>query len=175
MTEPDHDHIDRLRDQWARELPDLDTGGMAILGRARRIVLTSRPPIEAVFARYGLDAGEFDVLSTLRRSGAPYALRPTELYRSLMISSGGLTDRLNRLVRSGMITRPPSPGDGRSLLVQLTDRGRTTVEAAFREDMAVEAGLLEALDDAERRTLADLLRRLALGMETSREAENGDG
>lgn len=169
------DHIDRLRAQWARELPDLDTRGMEILGRARRIVLRSRPPIEEVFAGHGLDAGEFDVLSTLRRSGAPYALRPTELYRSLMISSGGLTDRLNRLVRSGMITRPPSPGDGRSLLVQLTDKGRTTVEAAFREDMAVEAGLLTALNDAERAILADLLRKLALGMDATPMAQNTEG
>lgn len=170
------DHIDRLRAQWARELPDLDTRGMEVLGRARRIVLRSRPPIEAVFASHGLDAGEFDVLSTLRRSGAPYALRPTELYRSLMISSGGLTDRLNRLVKSGMVTRPPSPEDGRSLLVQLTDKGRTTVEAAFGEDMAVEAGLLAALDDAERATLADLLRKLALGMEAAlEEVQNTEG
>ncbi|HYC98100.1 MarR family transcriptional regulator [Brevundimonas sp.] len=169
------DHIDRLRAQWARELPDLDTRGMEVLGRARRIVLQSRPPIEAVFARYGLDAGEFDVLSTLRRSGEPYALRPTELYRSLMISSGGLTDRLNRLTKAGMITRPPSPGDRRSLLVQLTDRGRTAVEAAFREDMAIEAGLLAALDDAERAALADLLRKLALDMEAAPDAQNADG
>lgn len=169
------DHIDRLRAQWARELPDLDTRGMEVLGRARRIVLRSRQPIEAIFASHGLDAGEFDVLSTLRRSGAPYTLRPTELYRSLMISSGGLTDRLSRLVRSGMITRPPSPGDGRSLLVQLTDKGRTTVEAAFREDMALEAGVLAALNDAERGMLADLLRKLALGMEATPEAQNTEG
>ena len=174
MTEP-ADHIDRLQAQWTRELPDLDTRGMEVLGRARRIVLQSRPPIEAVFARHGLDAGEFDVLSTLRRSGPPYALRPTELYRSLMISSGGLTDRLNRLAKSGMITRPPSPEDGRSLLVQLTDRGRTAVETAFREDMAVEAAILAPLDDAERRALADLLRKLALSMEASPDAENADG
>lgn len=169
------DHIDRLRAQWARELPDLDTRGMDVLGRARRIVLQSRPAIEAVFASHGLDAGEFDVLSTLRRSGAPYALRPTELYRSLMISSGGLTDRLNRLVKAGMITRPPSPEDRRSLLVQLTDKGRTIVEAAFREDMAVEAGMLAVLDDAERTALADLLRKLALGMEAARAAQNTEG
>jgi DNA-binding MarR family transcriptional regulator len=173
---PEADHIDRLRAQWAKELPDLDTWGMEVLGRARRIVLQSRPPIEAVFARHGLDAGEFDVLSTLRRSGPPWALRPTELYRSLMISSGGLTDRLNRLTKAGMITRPPSPGDGRSLLVQLTEKGRTTVEAAFREDMAVEARLLAALDDADRTALADLLRKLALGMEAAPEdAPNTQG
>lgn len=169
------DHIDRLQAQWVRELPDVDTRGMEVLGRARRIVLSSRPAIEAVFARHGLDAGEFDVLSTLRRSGPPYALRPTELYRSLMISSGGLTDRLNRLVRSGMITRPPSPEDGRSLLVQLTDKGRAAAEAALREDMAVEAGMLAVLSDAERKALAGLLRKLALGMEALQAAQNADG
>ena len=169
------DHIDRLQAQWARELPDIDTRGMEILGRARRIVLSSRPAIEAVFAGHGLDAGEFDVLSTLRRSGPPWALRPTELYRSLMISSGGLTDRLNRLVRSGMITRPPSPEDGRSLLVQLTDKGRAAAEAAFREDMGVEAAMLAVLSGAERKALADLLRKLALGMEASQAAQNADG
>lgn len=169
------DHIDRLRAQWARELPDLDTRGMEVLGRARRIVLRSRPPIEAVFARHGMDAGEFDVLSTLRRSGAPYALRPTELFRSLMISSGGLTDRLNRLAKSGMITRPPSPGDGRSLLVQLTEKGRTAVEAAFREDMAVEASLLAALGEEDRIALAALLRKLALAMEATEAPPNTEG
>src|SRR5437899_5878438 len=95
------DHIDRLRAQWALELPDIDTEGMAIIGRARRITLHLRPPIEAVFARHGLDAGEFDVLSTLRRAGPPYRLTPTELYRTLMISSGGLTDRLTRLEAAG--------------------------------------------------------------------------
>lgn len=170
-----HDHIDRLQAQWARELPDVDTRGMEVLGRARRIVLQSRPAIEGVFARHGLDAGEFDVLSTLRRSGPPYALRPTELYRSLMISSGGLTDRLNRLARSGMITRPPSPEDGRSLLVQLTDKGRAAAEAALREDMGVEAAMLAPLTDAERKALADLLRKLALGMEASAAADNAEG
>lgn len=169
------DHIDRLQAQWARELPDVDTRGMEVLGRARRIVLQSRPAIEAVFARHGLDAGEFDVLSTLLRSGPPWALRPTELYRSLMISSGGLTDRLNRLVRAGMITRPPSPEDGRSLLVQLTDKGRAAVEAAFREDMGVEAGMLAVLTDVERKALAGLLRKLALGMEASPPAQNAEG
>ncbi len=161
---PDVDHIDRLRAQWAAELPDVDTQGMEVLGRARRIVLQSRPPIEAVFARHGVDTGEFDVLTTLMRSGPPYALRPTELFRSLMISSGGLTDRLNRLQKGGLISRPPSPGDRRSLLVQLTPEGRDKVEAAFREDMAVEARLLAPLEPADRRALADLLRKLALAM-----------
>ena len=157
----DVDHVEARRRQWERELPGVDTSGMAILGRARWITLCVRPAIEAVFARRGIDAGEFDVLATLLRSGPPYRLRPTELYTSLMISSGGLTDRLVRLERAGMIVRRPSETDARSLLVELTAKGRKTAEDAFREDMAVEAALLEGLTAKERDELARLLVRLA--------------
>ena len=138
------DHVDRLRAQWARELPDLDTNAIEIVGRARRITLGLRREIEAVFARHGLDAGEFDVIGTLRRSGPPYRLRPTELYRMLMISSGGLTDRLARLEAQGLVRRAPSPEDRRSLTVELTaegqalerrlyERQRERLAAAYRE------------------------------------------
>jgi DNA-binding MarR family transcriptional regulator len=156
----EHDHIETRRAQWRREIPDLDTTGMAILGRARWITLQARKPIEAVFARHELDAGEFDVLSTLLRSGAPYRLRPTELYTQLMISSGGLTDRLARLERAGLVRRMPSESDARSLLVELTDFGRNLAERAFREDMAVEALLLAGMTDAECDQLAGLLMKL---------------
>jgi DNA-binding MarR family transcriptional regulator len=155
------DHIDRLRAQWARELPDLDTEGMAIIGRARWITLKLRPGIEAVFARHGIDAGELDVLNTLRRSGPPYRLTPTELYRTLMISSGGLTDRLSRLEKAGLIRRMPGETDKRSLLVELTKTGRDKAEAAFREDMALEKTLIAGLSKAERKQLAELLRKFA--------------
>lgn len=161
------DHIDTRREQWDRELPDVDTVGMAILGRARWIALMARPHIEAVFARYGMDTGEFDVLSTLLRAGPPYRLRPTELYRSLMISSGGMTDRLKRLERRGLISRPATEGDKRSLPVALTTEGRTLAERAFREDMAVEKELLNTLSPVDRDRLADLLRKLALSLPSS--------
>ncbi len=159
------DHVDRLRAQWARELPDLDTAPMAILGRIYRLSNLVRPSIEATFAGFGLDRGEFDVISTLRRSGPPYRLTPTELYTSLMISSGGLTHRLARLERAGLIRREPSPEDGRSLLVSLTDDGRQRAEAAFRADMASEAEFLAGLNADEREALAALLRRLSLSVE----------
>lgn len=159
------DHIEVRRAQWKRELPDIDTAGMAILGRARWITIRARPPIEQVFAEYGLDAGEFDVLSTLVRSGPPYRLRPTELFRALMISSGGLTDRLRRLTQAGFIRRPAAEQDARSLPVELTPEGRRVAEAAFRKDMAVEARILAALDADEQRDLAALLAKLALSME----------
>jgi DNA-binding MarR family transcriptional regulator len=154
------DGIDQRRAQWARELPDLDTAGMAILGRMRWITLQLRPPIEAIFARHGLDSGEFDVISTLRRAGPPYRLRPTELFRSLMISSGGLTARLERLAKAGLVTREPAPDDARSLLVVLTPRGRALAESAFREDMAFESRVLAALDKGELQALEKLLRKL---------------
>lgn len=163
----DQDDVTRFRGQWARELPDLDTGGMDILGRARRIVLKSRPPIEAVFARHGIDAGEFDVLSTLRRSGPPYALRPTELYKGLMISSGGLTARLAKLEKAGLITRPPSPDDARSTLVQLTAAGLSKVEAAFREDMALESRMIQGLSPQQKDQLTDLLKVLETSLKTA--------
>lgn len=155
------DHIERRREQWRKELPDVDTTGMAILGRARWIALRVRPSIEAVFERHGLNTGEFDVISTLLRSGPPYRLRPTELFTSLMISSGGLTDRLNRLQEAGLVLRAASPEDARSLLVQLTPLGRKRAEATFREDMAVERALLQGLSIDELKTLGHLLTKLA--------------
>jgi DNA-binding MarR family transcriptional regulator len=154
------DDVDRFREQWARELPDLDTRGMAVLGRARRVVLRSRPAIESIFARHGLDAGELDVLATLRRSGPPYRLRPTELYRWLMISSGGLTARLNKLQSAGLINRPPAADDKRSLLVELTAEGSALVERAIREDMQIETHMISGLSDDEQRVLATLLKKL---------------
>jgi len=156
------DGIDERRAQWARELPDVDTRGMAIIGRMRRITLSLRLEIEAIFARFGLDSGEFDVLATLLRNGSPYRMRPTELYRSLMISSGGLTDRLNRLVKAGLVERQPAPDDARSLLVSLTPKGREVAEQAFRQDMAWEAKVLGALSPDEQDQLSRLLRKLAL-------------
>ena len=165
-VEERQDHVDRLRAQWARELPDLDTSPMAVIGRARRITLRLRPGIEAVFARHGLDAGEFDVISTLLRSGEPWRLTPTALYQTLMISSGGLTARLNRLEAAGLIRRREAQEDRRSLLVELTETGRAKAEAAFREDMALERRLLDGLNATEQAELARLLTRLALSLES---------
>jgi DNA-binding MarR family transcriptional regulator len=159
------DRIDERRAQWKRELPTVETVGMAILGRARWISLKVRPPIEAVFTAAGLDSGEFDVLATLMRSGPPYRLRPTELYRSLMISSRGLTDRLDRLEKQGLIRRAEPESDARSVPVELTTQGRRRVEEAFRKDMKVEADLLAALSSAEKKTLEQLLRKLVLALD----------
>ena len=167
---PAPDRVEQLRSAWAKEMPDLDTEGMALLGRMRRIVMASRPRIEAVFKAHGLDAGEFDVLATLRRSGGTGCLRPTELYESLMISSGGLTARLTKLEREGLVSRRPSDADGRSLLVQLTPKGKRLVEQAIREDMTVEREMIDLLPPADRKALAALLAKFAVAMEARDEA-----
>ncbi len=165
------DHVDGLRAQWSSELADLDTEPMAILGRAYRLSNLVRPSIEATFSSFGLDRGEFDVISTLRRSGPPYRLTPTELYTSLMISSGGLTHRLDRLQKAGLLVRERSLTDGRSMVVGLTEEGARLAETAFRADMASEARYLEGLDPQDRNELAALLRKLLVSLE---ERKDGD-
>lgn len=158
------DGIDERRAQWTAELPDLDTTAMAVIGRMRAITLQLRPQIDAIFEEHGLDAGEFDVIATLRRSGAPYSLRPTELFKWLMISSGGLTARLNRLEKAGLVTRKAATVDGRSMLVMLTAKGKAVAERAFRDDMAFENRTLAVLTKAELDSLEKLLRKLTLSL-----------
>lgn len=165
------DGVDSRRAQWAQEMPELDTRGMAILGRARWITLAVRPRIEDIFKSHGLDTGEADVLFTLLRSGPPYRLRPTELYRSLMISSGGITNRLGRLAKAGLVRQTSAEGDGRSLPVELTDDGIRMARQAFAADMAVETDMLEALSDDEQVQLSRLLRKLAVSLGSSPAAE----
>jgi DNA-binding MarR family transcriptional regulator len=158
------DHVDRALAQWSREMPDVEIKGADVLNRARRLTLETRRDIEANFRRHGLDSGEFDVLATLRRAGEPYALRPTELYQSLMISSGGLTARLDRLEAAGLIRRRADDDDARSVRVELTPAGRRKIEAAFRADMELENKMVSGLAESERAELVRLLRKLTQAM-----------
>ncbi|WP_447754141.1 MarR family winged helix-turn-helix transcriptional regulator [Sphingopyxis fribergensis] len=160
----DIDDVDRFRADWARELPDLDTRGMATLGRMLRIIGRMRPPILKVMEEHGLDGGTFDVLATLRRSGPPYRMRPTEMYASMMVTSGGLTARLAKLETAGLISRPPAADDGRSLLAELTPAGFALVETVFRKDMAIETRMLSGLSEEEQQALEALLRKLGRTM-----------
>lgn len=161
-----NDRVEWRRRQWATALPDLDTTGMAILGRARVITLSVRPAIEKAFAGFDLDTADFDVLSTLLRCGPPYQLRPTELFRWLMITSGGLTGRLVSLEKRGLVERIPDPVDGRSLLVGLTSEGFDKAQSAILEDMQTERELLDGLTKDEQEALAEMLWKLALSLES---------
>ncbi|MFE5853773.1 MarR family winged helix-turn-helix transcriptional regulator [Streptomyces sp. NPDC056500] len=155
------DAVDAITEQWAEVRPDLDTAPMAVYGRIYRIARAMGDLIEKEYARFGVSRGEFDVLATLRRAGEPYTLSPRELSATLMLTTGGMTGRLDRLERAGLLTRNPCPDDRRALRVTLTDRG---LELA---DQAVTAGLARqhemcgaALDPAEADQLAALLRKL---------------
>jgi DNA-binding MarR family transcriptional regulator len=152
-------------EQWGRERPDLPALPMAIFGRlsdaAERVM---RDHMNPLFAEAGLQPGEFDVLATLRRSGAPYLLSPTTLYEALMISSGGMTARLDRLERAGLVERRPDPNDRRGKLIALTDAGKRVIDEAIGRHVANEERLLSALTPAEQEMLDALLRKLIAGL-----------
>jgi DNA-binding MarR family transcriptional regulator len=156
------DRADLAVEQWARERPDLRRLPMAVFGRlneaAERVM---REHMNPLFAKAGLQAGEFDVLG---RSGAPYMLSPTQLYEAAMISSGGMTDRLDRLERAGLVVRRPDPKDRRGKLIVLTDPGKRLIDEAIGRHVANEERLLLSLTQAEQETLDALLRKLIAGL-----------
>ena len=156
------DEIDRIVGQWNRERPDVDASPTHVLQRVTRISLLQEVSFARVFARHGLTWGEYLVLAALRRAGPPYRMNPTTLYGSLILSSGGMTKRLDRLERAGLVERLPDPGDRRGRLVSLTDRGREVTDAALLDHLANEQRLLGALSAGERSQLAGLLRKLLL-------------
>jgi DNA-binding MarR family transcriptional regulator len=164
------DHVDRLRAAWAREWPELDTAPVAVVARVGRLARHLDRGLERVFAEHGLTREGFDVLAGLRRAGAPYRLTPTELYRSLMRTSGAMTNRLKRLEDAGLVRRVADPADGRVSLVELTPKGRRLFERVAPLHLANERAMLAALDDAEREQLAALLRKLLTRFEDEAEA-----
>ena len=132
---------------------------MAIIGRVKRLHTHLRHDIEAKHREYGLAWGEFDVLATLLRSGQPYCLTPTVLFRSAMLSSGAMTNRLNKLEERGLIERLPDPEDRRSLLVRLTDSGYRLISDAITEHVELEQQLISMLDEQEQETLNSMLKK----------------
>lgn len=133
---------------------------MGILGRIYRIAAAAGGEMKDTFAWHGLSSADFDVLATLRRSGEPFALSPGALGGTLMLTSGGMTGRLDRLERAGLVTRSPDPGDRRSLLVTLTERGRQIIDDAVVAAVETQQRLLADLPPDRRRQLNDLLRDL---------------
>jgi DNA-binding MarR family transcriptional regulator len=153
------DHVDRILEQWARERPDLDASPIGLIGRLHRLADVLNLELRKVFAEEGLGDGDFDVMVTLRRHGTPYELTPSELAASTMVTSSAVTKRLDRLERSGLVTRAVSEADGRSRRVRLTAAGRTLVDRLMGRHVANEQRLVEGLTPRERAQLAGLLRR----------------
>ena len=160
------DHAQRVVDQWAVERPDLDASPILVIGRLHRVALALTAELVRVYNGFGLGEGDFDVLATLRRNGAPYELTPTALMEQTMVTSGAVTKRLDRLESAGLVERRVATDDRRSRIVVLTDAGRELMDRAVPEHLANEARLLSVLDASERRTLADLLGRLGASLGT---------
>jgi len=157
VTEPDH--VGRIMAQWAVQRPDLDVSPQGIIGRLHRLAAALTEELVAVYGEYGLGEGEFDVLATLRRSGAPYELTPSELGAQTMVSSGAVTKRVDRCVEQGWVTRRVSENDARGRVIALTDAGFDVIDRAFGAHMANEHRLVGHLDEMERARLAHLLEK----------------
>jgi DNA-binding MarR family transcriptional regulator len=163
----ERDGVDLILEQWQRERPDLDSSPIGIVGRVSRLARELEQRLEPVYRAHGLEPGWHDVLATLRRAGPPYRLRPTEFTGALMLTSSGTTKRLDRLEQAGLITRGPDPADRRGTLITLTPKGHELIDNVTEAHLDNERRLLASLSDAEQRRLADLLRKLRLGLPES--------
>ena len=162
MPEPGTDEVDRIVAAWSRERPDIDFSPLQILSRVGRLSKHLDRSRRAAFTASGLEAWEFDVLAALRRAGTPYHLSPKALLQQTLVSSGTMTNRIDRLVERRLVERRTDPRDGRGVLVVMTALGRERVDAAINRLVAVEAELLAGLSNADQERLAALLRKLSL-------------
>lgn len=159
------DDVDRIVSAWRRELPHLDVEPLLVLSRITRLARRLDLARGAAFAAHQLEGWEFDVLSALRRAGRPYQLSPGQLVTETLVTSGTMTNRVDRLEQRGLVRRSPDPGDRRGVKVRLTRSGRETVDAALSDLLDHERELLGELTPRERADLAGMLRRLNAPLE----------
>jgi DNA-binding MarR family transcriptional regulator len=154
------DEVDELIEAWERERSDLDLAPVAVFSRISRLSRHLDLARREAFTAHGIELWEFDVLAALRRAGAPYELSPGRLLRETLVTSGTMTNRVDRLAARGLVERNPDPDDRRGVIVRLTAEGKATVDGSFEALLAAEAELLDDLPAGERKRLAQLLRRL---------------
>jgi DNA-binding MarR family transcriptional regulator len=159
---PASDEVDRIVDAWARERPDLDVTPLQVLSRVDRLARHLDRARRSAFTASGLEPWEFDVLAALRRAGSPYQLSPKELLQQTLVSSGTMTNRIDRLVERRLVERRADPSDGRGVLVVMTAQGREQVDAAITVLIADESAMLAGLSRADQERLGALLRKLIL-------------
>lgn len=161
----DRDAVDGIVEQWREQRPDLDPSAKEITGRVIRLGEIFRARFADALQPFGLTGTQYGVLSALRRAGPPFTLTPTEVTRTQMLTSGGMTPVIDSLERRGLVSRPANPDDRRGRLVALTDEGRAVIDRAMEVHADTEAELIDALSDSDRRRLTNLLRRLSLAVE----------
>jgi DNA-binding MarR family transcriptional regulator len=165
------DHVDRIQEQWRRERPDLDPAPQGVIGRLHRLSGHLHDELVAVYRAHGLGEGDFDVLASLRRAGDPFELPAGELAEHTMITTGGMSKRLDRLEQAGLVERRVDADDARVRRVALTTRGREVIDAAFTDHMANETRLLAELPASDREALERILRDWLLRVEGAVETE----
>jgi DNA-binding MarR family transcriptional regulator len=158
--QPTRDEVDTIVEAWRRERPDLDLAPMEVLSRISRLARHLDRLRANAFSAHDLESWEFDVLAALRRTGPPYRLSPGQLLRETLVTSGTMTNRVDRLVERGLVTRQDHPNDRRGVLVELTDAGRDAVDAALVELIAAERQIMAALEVADHDQLTRSLRLL---------------
>ena len=156
------DEVDRIVQAWQRERPDLDVAPLSVLSRVSRLARHLDLARREAFAAHELESGEFDVLAALRRSGKPYALTPSALISQNLVTSGTMTNRIDRLEQKDLVARMPDPTDGRGVLVQLTANGKSAVDLALEELLVRENNLLSGISIADRTKLATILKNIVL-------------
>jgi DNA-binding MarR family transcriptional regulator len=161
------DHVDRVVEQWRHERPDLDASPIRIIGRISRLSRTVDQHLKATFNLHDLEAWEYDLLAALRRSGPPYVLTAGEILASLMITSGAVTNRIDRLEQRGLVRRTKVPEDKRVVRVQLTKSGLALMERAVEDHLDNEARMLRSLSANEARQLERLLRKVQNGLDVA--------
>ncbi len=159
------DEVDRLVEAWQRERADLDLQPMEVLSRVTRLGHHLDRARRQAFTEHAIESWEFDVLAALRRAGTPYELSPGRLLKETLVTSGTMTNRVDRLAARGLVERLPDPSDRRGVLVRLTAEGRTTVDGALEGLLRRERDLLTGLDADQQRVLAGLLRELVVPFE----------
>ncbi|SKA63224.1 MarR family winged helix-turn-helix transcriptional regulator [Enterovibrio nigricans] len=157
------DHVDTILAQWNTQRPDLDCSPMAVIGRLGRAKQIINPKLETVFKSFGLSNVEFDILASLRRAGA--SVTPTDLYQTLMLSSGAMSTRIDGLVKRGLVERHASATDRRSCTITLTTEGIELIDAAVNAHVENERAILSPLSLEEQDQLASLLKKWLIASE----------
>lgn len=169
------DEVDAILAQWRTERPDLDPSPMGVFGRISRIYTLAKLRQAATLNAFGLNLAAFDVLANLRRSGRPFRKSPSELASSSMLTSGGVTFRLDKLEAQGLIRRVPSKEDRRAVHAELTDKGLAVIDEVLGAHLATETGMLQGLSDDQAAELIDLLRALEHSVTATGANPTGEG
>ncbi|WP_026127103.1 MarR family winged helix-turn-helix transcriptional regulator [Nocardiopsis xinjiangensis] len=167
------DEVDGLIEAWRSQRPDVDVRPLEVFSRVSRLSRHLDRARRTVFTEHAIEPWEFDVLAELRRSGPPYELSPGRLLRATLVTSGTMTNRVDRLAAAGLVRRRPDPADKRGVLVRLTDKGAGHIDDALASLLSYEEGLLAPMQAEDREQLASLLRSLLAPLDKDSEGPRG--